>query len=143
MTPALARLADPRVVRVAQVAIGFLFAWAALAKLGDLPSFAKQVHNFRLVPIATENLVALTLPWVELLAALGLVLGVRARAGAVVVLGLLAVFTLAILAALARGLDIDCGCFGTADASRVGAAKVLQNVGMLLLAGLALVRPRP
>ena len=50
--------------------------------------------------------------------------------------------TLAVLAALLRGLDIECGCFGTADASRVGVVKVLENFGMLALAVLASLRPR-
>jgi uncharacterized membrane protein YphA (DoxX/SURF4 family) len=142
MNRAGAWLADPRVVRVCQVVIGALFAWAALAKLGDIPGFARQVHGFRAVPLAMENLVALTLPWIELVAALGLTMGVRARASAIVVLGMLATFTVAILAALARGLDIDCGCFGTADAARVGAVKVMQNAGMLVVAAVAARRPR-
>ena len=58
------------------------------------------------------------------------------------VAGLMAVFTLAVLAALVRGLDIECGCFGTADASQVGVVKVLENLGMLALAVLASLRPR-
>jgi uncharacterized membrane protein YphA (DoxX/SURF4 family) len=142
MSAARAWLAHPWTVRACQLAIGVLFAWAALAKLGDLRGFASQVHNFRIVPLAAENLLALSLPWIELLAALSLVLGLRPRSGALVATGLLGVFTLAILAALARGLDIECGCFGTADASRVGLAKVLQNAGMLALAAVGSLRPR-
>jgi uncharacterized membrane protein YphA (DoxX/SURF4 family) len=135
-------LTDPRVVRVCQVVIGLLFAWAALAKLGNLGAFAAQLHNFRVVPIAVENLLALTLPWIELVAALALILNVQARAGAAIVSAMLVVFTLAIVLALVRGLDFECGCFGTSDASRVGLAKVAQNVGMLVVACIATLRPR-
>ena len=46
------------------------------------------------------------------------------------------VFTVAVSLAVARKLDIECGCFGTADASRVGGLKLLENV---LLTGAALV----
>ncbi len=121
------------VVRGSQIVMGLVFAWAALAKLGDLRAFADQVHNFRMVPIFAENIVALSLPWIELVAALALILGIRARAGAVVVTGLLAAFTVAIIVALLRGLDIECGCFGTSDGSRVGLVKIAQNLGLLAL----------
>jgi uncharacterized membrane protein YphA (DoxX/SURF4 family) len=135
-------LSHPATVRVCQVAIGGLFAVAALAKLGDIHAFAEQVHNFRLLPTATENFVALTLPWIELVAALALLFGFRARSGGAVAALLVAVFTLGVLIAMARGLDIECGCFGTADGTRVGVAKILQNTGMLALALVASVRPR-
>ncbi len=123
----------PLVVRGSQIVMGVVFAWAALAKLGDLQGFADQVHNFRMVPIFAENIVALLLPWIELVAALALILNIRARSGAVVVTGLLAAFTIAVIVALMRGLDIECGCFGTSDASRVGLLKITQNLGMLVL----------
>jgi len=142
MQGAPAFLTSRPVVVTARVALGVLFAWAALAKIGDSRAFAEQVHNFRLLPVALENLAAMTLPWIELVAALALVLGVRARAGAVIVTTLLAVFTAAVLSALARGLDIECGCFGTSDATRVGWAKVAQNLAMLALGALGSLRAR-
>jgi uncharacterized membrane protein YphA (DoxX/SURF4 family) len=130
----------PRTIRAAQCVIGVLMLWAALAKLGDLRSFALQVHNFRILPLALENLVAMTLPWIELLAGLSLVLGTRPRSGAVVAAGLLSVFTVAVGLAILRGLDFECGCFGTADASRVGVVKLAQNLGMLAVAVVSSVR---
>lgn len=128
-------------VRGAQLVIGVLMGWAALAKIGNLPAFAAQVHNFRVVPVASENFFALTLPWIELVAALSLVLAVRARAGAIVVSVLLAVFTAGVIAAVARGLDFECGCFGTSDATRVGGMKILQNFAMLAVGLIASLRP--
>jgi len=127
-------LTHPVTIRVAQLVIGVLFIVAALAKLGDLAAFAEQIHNFRILPLAAENLVAATLPWIELVAGLALVFRVQPRSGAWVVGGMTAVFTLAVIAAWIRGLDIECGCFGTADSSRVGLEKLLQNSGMLVLA---------
>jgi uncharacterized membrane protein YphA (DoxX/SURF4 family) len=126
-------LRHPIGVRVCRVALGVLFVWAGLAKLGDPLSFAEQVHNFRLVPVALENLVAMTLPWIELLAGLALMTRVQARAGAATASILMAAFTLGVAIAFARGLDVECGCFGTADASRVGVLKLLENLGMLAL----------
>ena len=134
-------LRSPGVIRAAQIVVGFLFGWAALAKLADVSAFALQVHNFRLLPMATENLVAMLLPWVELVAALALVLGVRPRAGAWVAGLLLLVFTLGVASAMARGLDFECGCFGKASATKVGWGKLAQNVGMLLLAWIGTGKP--
>lgn len=134
-------VAHPWVVRGAQLFIGAWFVWAGLAKISDPAGFATNVHNFRLVPVPLENLVALTLPWVELVAGLALVLGLRARAGGLVSLALMVVFTLAVGIALARGLDIECGCTGTDDGARVGLLKLLQNLGGTALALVATMRP--
>ncbi len=132
----------PAMVRIAQIAVGVVFVWAALGKIGDMADLARQIHNFHLAPRWAENLVAMTLPWVELLAGIALVLGVRARAGAAVVLALMVVFTVAVAAAWARGLDFRCGCFGKASAATIGPEKLLQNLGLTLVAALAVMRPR-
>ncbi len=134
-------LRHPGVVLVAQIGIAVVFLAAALGKIGDAAAFAKQIHYFRLLPTGLENLMAITLPWVELLAALALLLRYRPRAGAVICAGLMGVFLFAVAAAVARGLDIECGCFGTSDASRVGTAKLLENAGLLALALIASLRP--
>jgi putative oxidoreductase len=125
------------VIRLCQILIGLLFAWSGLAKLGDIQSFADQVHNFRIMPVALEHLVAMTLPWIELVASLALVLGIRARPAAVLVTLLLAVFTLGVAQAMVRGLDFECGCFGTADGTTVGFKKLGQNLVMLWVGWLA------
>jgi uncharacterized membrane protein YphA (DoxX/SURF4 family) len=131
-------LGHRHLIRASRIAIGLIFAVSGLAKVGDLQSFAGQIHNFRLMPIPLESLLAMTLPWVELVAAVALLLNIRARSAAVLVFGMMVGFTVAVALALVRGLDIECGCFGTADASTVGLVKILQNVGMTVLAFLAI-----
>ena len=135
-------LAATPVRRGAQLALGLLFVLAALAKIVDSASLAREVHNFHLVPFWSEHLVAITLPWVELTAGLALVLGIRARAGAWVTGALLAAFTVGVALAMARGLNFECGCFGTAGGTRVGWAKLGENLGMLALAAAGSLRPR-
>jgi uncharacterized membrane protein YphA (DoxX/SURF4 family) len=140
---ALARpLARRVVVRSAQIVVGVLLAWAALAKLGDIPALARDIHQFRLLPIAGENLLAMVLPWIELTAALSLLLGIRSRAGAVVAASLMAVFTTTVALALVRGLSIECGCFGTASAWRIGTAKLFENLAILAVAAVAILGPQ-
>ena len=135
-------LRQPWLVRLARIGIGVVFLAAALGKIGDTAAFAGQIVNYRLLPIAPVNLLAITLPWIELLAGLALVLGVRARSGAVIVLVLMAGFTVAVGSAWARGLDFECGCFGKASASVIGARKFAENVGLTALAAIAVLRPR-
>jgi putative oxidoreductase len=127
-------LGHPRVIGLCRIAIGLVFLAAALAKIGDASTFARQIHHFRLVPFGFENLLAITLPWIELVLALAILTGVQPRAGSMVATGLMGLFVVVVAAALARGLDIECGCFGTADASRVGVSKLIENVGLLALA---------
>jgi uncharacterized membrane protein YphA (DoxX/SURF4 family) len=139
MTAVARVLGHPRVIRVAQVAIALVFLAAGLAKIGDTAAFARQIHYYRLLPFGLENLLAIVLPWIELLAALAILLRLSPRAGSVVMAGLMGLFVVVVAAAVVRGLDIECGCFGTADAGRVGVAKLLENVGLL---GLAVVASR-
>jgi uncharacterized membrane protein YphA (DoxX/SURF4 family) len=135
-------LRHPVVLRLVRLAIGCVFITAALGKIGDSTAFALQVHNYRLTPVWTENLVATLLPWTELIAGLALVLDLRARAGAVTVLGLMVLFTFAVGSAWARGLDFECGCFGKAVAGRIGAEKFVENLGLMALALVASLRRR-
>ena len=135
-------LARPAVLRITRITIGLLFIVAALGKIGDLPWFAQELHNYRMTPAWAENGMAMVMPWIELMAGLALVLGLRARAGAAIALGMMLVFTIAVAVAWARGLDFRCGCFGKAGAATIGAQKFFENVGLTALAALAVRRER-
>ena len=134
-------LRNRHLIRICGIFMGCVFIVAAMAKNGDVGAFSTQIHNFRMMPVGFENLVAMTLPWIELLAGLSLLLGVRPRAGGLIVTVLMAFFLVAVAVALARGLDIECGCFGTADGSRVGLRKLAENLGMLILSFIAMQTP--
>jgi uncharacterized membrane protein YphA (DoxX/SURF4 family) len=79
------------------------------------------------------NFLAIAFPWIELVAGILLVFGISVKENSAIISGLLVVFIIAIGISLARGLDIDCGCFGTIDGSKVGLLKILENIGLLLL----------
>ncbi|HET9233759.1 MAG TPA: MauE/DoxX family redox-associated membrane protein [Candidatus Eisenbacteria bacterium] len=115
-------------------ALGVLFIWAALAKIADIDGFASDVHNFHILPVALENLFAMVLPWIEVVAGLLLVMNVAPRSGTAVLGALLIVFLFAIVSALVRNLDIACGCFGTRDAGVTGMITLFRDIGFLALA---------
>jgi putative oxidoreductase len=133
-------------VRV-QIALGAIFVVAALPKIADPPSFAHMIYNYRLVPGAAVNALALVLPWVELLVGLALILGVWPREAAALAGLLLIVFIAAIAINLARGRAVDCGCFDVHAAGKsreelladmwwviVRDAAILLMVGQILAA---------
>ena len=115
-------------VALLRIALGVLFLVAAWPKLVDPQGFAQSISNYRLVPVPVERVLALVLPPLELLVGLCLVLGVLDAGASLVVLGLMVVFTAAVGAALARGLDISCGCFDTAGGPKVGWTKLAENL---------------
>jgi len=138
-------LLHPTTRRAAQIVAGLIFLASSLPKIADLPAFAGSVHNFHLwplIPMVATNLLAMTIPWVELVAGLALVAGVRPRAGAVVYTALIAVFTIGVIAAMVRGLSFDCGCFGKAGAGQIGAKKLAENLVMMAVGVIAAVARR-
>ncbi|MFQ6098267.1 MAG: MauE/DoxX family redox-associated membrane protein [Armatimonadota bacterium] len=129
-------LARPAITIRCQVILGALFIWAGAAKVGDPEAFACAVFRYQLPLLspAVARGLAMSLPWVELIVGLSLVFGVLARSGALVAAVLLLTFIGVEGAAVARGLDIACGCFSPNGETQVGWATILRNVGMLLLA---------
>jgi len=104
------------------------------SRVPDMATFAQDVANYHVPPRALGNLVAITLPWVELVAGVLLVVGVWKRASAWVITALMVVFLAAIGWALGHGYDIRCGCFGTVDARRVGITALAEDTALLAMA---------
>src|SRR5436305_13649398 len=86
-----------------QLALGIFFVAAALPKIVDPPSFAHMIYNYRILPGAVINLMALVMPWVELLCGLALILGIWTATARSIVAAMLFVFIIAISVNLARG----------------------------------------
>jgi putative oxidoreductase len=96
-----------------RLGLGGVFLAAGALKFSDPTSFALEIHNYQLLPDLAP-LLAATLPAVEIVLGLALVAGPRPwmRAGAFASTLVLLVFTLAVASVVARGVNIDCGCFG-------------------------------
>jgi putative oxidoreductase len=114
--------------------LGLVFIIAGTDKIAQPEVFAISIDAYKLLPAFSVNVFALVVPWVELISGIFLLAGVFLRGSSLMVVSLLSVFTVAVLAALLRGLQIDCGCFGAQYGSPIGISKILEDLGMLLLA---------
>lgn len=104
------------------------------------------VRAYDVLPKAGVELVAAILPWLEIVLGLLLLIGYGTRLVAILSAALLLAFIAGVSQAWARGLSIDCGCFGgggTVDADKTTyVQELLRDAGFLLLAAWLIVRPR-
>jgi uncharacterized membrane protein YphA (DoxX/SURF4 family) len=115
-------LRSPRLQLVLRLLLGAYFVYASLDKIADPAAFARVVYQWQVLGPVPSNLLAVTLPWVEILAGGLLVLGVWRRESALVIAFLLVVFLIAAGSVLARGIDVlNCGCTSLAKAEPSGA----------------------
>jgi putative oxidoreductase len=117
--------------------LALVFVYAGAVKIQDVVAFAGHVAAYQILPYAMNYLVAATLPYVEFLAGVLLLLNVRVRPALVAIGGMTLVFMVALVSVLLRGLDIDCGCFDPAGGEDVSAGiALLRDVGLMVMVGL-------
>jgi putative oxidoreductase len=115
---------------------------SALADLRNLSlaspaEFASGIDNFKILPWPVSVALAFYLPWLEIFCAFALVFRFLYRGALAILSASIVGFTLAILAAKVRGLDITCGCFGHASQHWSFPAHLVTNLA--ILAGLLLL----
>jgi len=118
---------------VLRVAVGVTLIYASIYKINDPGAFAKSIYYYHLVPGDLINLMALILPWIELLCGLALILGLFYHGAVVLVNVMMVTFIFALSAAIVRGIDIECGCFKAAKASTDSAWEALALDLVLIL----------
>jgi uncharacterized membrane protein YphA (DoxX/SURF4 family) len=133
----------PWVATLARLLVGGVFVVAGLLKLPDPAAAVRAVRAYRLLPEGLVAPVAFGQPVVEIAIGLALVLGIFVRTAAIVSAVLLVVFIVGVGSAWARGLQIDCGCFGNGGQVAAGRTtypwEIARDVGLLIVA-LALAR---
>lgn len=142
MKPLEATLVTP-----VRIGVGALFILAAYLKLENPQSFVDSIKAFKVFDLDTQShlvvLAAFTIPWLEMLCGVLLVIGLWTRAAALALSVLLAAFTVGVISVLYRGLDVSCGCFGKYEwpcTGSIGACHVVRNSVLLLASLLVTVR---
>jgi uncharacterized membrane protein YphA (DoxX/SURF4 family) len=133
----IAILTDKRVVLVFRLILGVTFFYASLDKIAHPEQFAKIVYNYKILPGFLINVFAVSLPWVEFLAGLFLILGIFTESASFLISSLLVIFVVAIsLNVFIRGVNLNCGCFSTNPAGKKEGISLLFRDFLFLFMGL-------
>ena len=131
---------------LARLLTGGVWIVAGALKLPHPDDSVRAVRAYDLLPEAVVPAVGHLLPVVEVVIGLCLVVGVLVRGMSVVSALLFVAFIIGIASAWARGLSIDCGCFGGGgqipDAAEKYPGEIARDVGLLALSAWLVVRPR-
>jgi uncharacterized membrane protein YphA (DoxX/SURF4 family) len=127
----------PALAVVARLLTGGVWIWAGAAKLTEPYGAVLAVRAYQLLPAGLADTVGHLLPTLEVVVGVALVLGLLTRGAAAVSALLFVAFIVGIASAWARGLQIDCGCFGGGGFDPDAASKypweIARDAGLLLL----------
>ena len=130
--------AQPWIGTFARITLGGVLFVAGYLKAGSPDKSQMAVRAYEVLPISLANPIGLVLPYAEIALGLLLILGVYIRASAALGGAIMVVFIAAISQAWARGLTIDCGCFGGGGQVAANETKylseILRDTGLVLLA---------
>ena len=128
-------------VLICRIFLGFLFIYASLEKILQPEEFAKQVGYYKALPFGLENLLAILLPWTELIVGICLLAGLLVDGATLLSIIMNLVFILAISQAMIRGIDITCGCFKvSADSEKLGLHTIIRDIIFLIMSFVVLNR---
>ncbi|HUS15318.1 MAG TPA: MauE/DoxX family redox-associated membrane protein [Chloroflexia bacterium] len=131
-------LTNPYLTLVSRLVLGGIFFLAGLTKLGVPAAFRASINSYEMpLPAELVQAMAVWLPPLELGVGLWILVGLFTRFAAALSSGLMIVFLVALVQAMARGLSPDCGCFSGPDGNPIGLAvlNALGPVGSFLTTG--------
>lgn len=108
-------MAHPWLGLLLRIYVGGVFIAASTYKIIYPAEFAETLASYQLAPFWSVHGLALVLPWTELVCGLMLVLGLRTKACAAMIGGMLVLFCIVILVTLLRDIPIGCGCFSSVE----------------------------
>jgi hypothetical protein len=121
---------------IIRLALGTTFLIGALPKIRQPYDFLGNVYGYEIVGPKLGMLVAMTMPWAELLVGICLLGSIFVGGALLVSLGMGAMFTFVLSWAIYHGLDISCGCFG-AGTNQIGYGTLIRAILITIFSGLA------
>lgn len=123
-----------------RLVLGLVFVVSSWTKIRYPRIFAESLLAYHVLPETLVTFVAVTLPWLELLAGLAMLFGYRHRGSAIVLSGLSLLFAIVLSSAVWKGLDIGCGCFVGVEWMKVKWWHIVANLVFFGLAGAVFFR---
>ncbi|MEI6670617.1 MAG: MauE/DoxX family redox-associated membrane protein [Actinomycetes bacterium] len=118
----------PWLTLAGRIVLGGVLVVAGYLKVGNTAKSQMAVRAYEVLPISIANLLGEILPWLEIGAGLLLILGVAVKWSSIFAAALMFIFIAAIVQAWARGLSIDCGCFGGGGQVAAGKTRYLEEI---------------
>ncbi len=144
--PSRWRTVQPWLSTLVRLSMAGILIAAAIPKMMDIPQSIIAVRAYRLLPEVVVPLVGTMLPFVELLLALFLAVGLFTRISSIVWLVMMAGFVAGVIWAWSHGLSIDCGCFGGGGPVDEGTtnypAHMLERAGFVALGTFLAIWPK-
>ena len=104
---------NPWIGRAARLILGSVFIYAGYHKILAPDEFAQIVYGYDLFPNEAINLIAIIIPFIELMSGIALIMGIYTRPASIIIIGMLTAFVIAISINIIRGHEFDCGCFSS------------------------------
>ncbi len=112
---------------VIRLILAFIFIFAGIEKIKSPHNFAISIDAYWMI-----NFIVIFIPWLELFVGFGIIFGYKLKANLYLYIFMMINFTVLILIAMVKGLDIECGCFGE-HSTKVGFQKLMENLFIILL----------
>ena len=119
---------QPWISLLARLVLGGVLFAAGFLKYEHLDKSQMAVRAYELLPISIANFLGITLPFLEIGVGILLILGAAIKISSVIGGSLMLIFIIGISQAWARGLSIDCGCFGGGGQVAPGTASYLPEI---------------
>ena len=133
----LRALTNPYVSLASRLILGGVFLYAGVSKVFDPGALAASIRSYELpLPEGFVTVGAHALPLLEILLGLYLLIGLFSKASAWSASGLIVLFSVVLIQGAVRGLEIDCGCFGSTTPTTASSlwVDVMRDLGLLALA---------
>ncbi|RZP29766.1 DoxX family membrane protein [bacterium] len=130
-------------VLFSRLILGAVLIAASIDKILHPEAFAEVIGNYNVLPFGLENIVAITLPILELFIGCCLIFGIMLDGSAIITAGMMCVFIIALSQAMIRGIDINCGCFKVSvdnAGGNIGYRRIIEDILFLGLSLLILNR---
>ncbi|MFH1823866.1 MAG: MauE/DoxX family redox-associated membrane protein [Candidatus Firestonebacteria bacterium] len=126
-------LSNPMILFFLRLIIGIIFIFASITKIIEPEYFKAVIAEYKILPDVFVPLFAVILPWIELLCGMMLILNIFTRSNALIIIGILCVFTIGMSVNLYQGIIHDCGCFDLLRKEDISLIVIIRDLIFILL----------